>query len=1131
MLATAAVFAGAVAFAGSTPVLADPFDDVFELEGNAVDDASFPDFPPDDAENIYQEHLGPPGATSAIESDFNEDGDDPPVYTGGAQDMTWFDTGGSKDINDISEWVCDDGDVSPDKDELLDTGIGVFRDEFDRLILAFFADRFASNGDAQIGIWFNQDGTVSCDPSLNENFSGAHITGDLLLLSNFTNGGAIERVDVVLWDPPSAPLCPDGTADGGIDPMACEAAFGAGIAGVDIPEGGCSGSDDSYGNLDPGECGDSNLRVIFIGTDCETSSDDALACATVNREGDNAAAPWAYQAKELKSGPNQAFQTYVPGAYFEGAVCLEGPGCIFPAAETCFTTVLFETRSSQSYDAQLKDYSANTLELCSIDVTKNGDPLSKVGDSVDYTITVLNDGSLTLHKESILDTLLGDLSGEAGCNGDLEPDESCTINVSRTVLGTDPDPLPNTVTVVYDSKIDLTGDEVTDADDHSVNLFQPAIALDKTCDATLSKVGDDVNCTITLSNNSSADTPALSCTATDSMQGQVFNGILPLGDTPIQYSFSVPSGADPLVNTASMTCSPAGFPNVLEASDGHTINLFQPAIAVAKTGDALSKVGDDVNYTITLSNNSSADTPALNCTANDSLLGSVFSGVLPLGDTVLTPSRTVLGTDPDPLVNTVTLTCSPAGFPNVLEASASHSTNLFQPAIAAAKTGDALSKVGDSVDYTITLSNNSSADTPAMNCTANDSLLGSVFSGVLPLGDTVLTPSRTVLGTDPDPLVNTVTLTCSPAGFPNVLEASASHSTNLFQPAVAAAKTGDALSKVGDPVNYTFTLSNNSSADTPAMSCTATDSLLGPVFSGVLPLGDTVVNQSRTVQAGDPDPLGNTVSMTCSIAGFPNMLGASASHSTNLFQPDVQVIKTGPDSAARGDTITYNFVINNLSSADTPDLILDSVTDTIIGDLTAAASAAGCGTLGFGGTCNFTADYTLQFDDPSPLVNVVTVHYSPDGFTNDVTDDDDHSVNIPVLGCTPGFWQGGAGSQQWDQTNDPDWTGLGTNPFVHTTLFNGFFNAVTNPRLIGLTMYKLVSMGGTSDNARKAARNMVAAYLNESAFPEDFPAESLAQLEADWYAAVAGGDAALLAFHIQVGAWNNPAEPGFCPLP
>ena len=90
------------------------------------------------------------------------------------------------------------------------------------------------------------------------------------------------------------------------------------------------------------------------------------------------------------------------------------------------------------------------------------------------------------------------------------------------------------------------------------------------------------------------------------------------------------------------------------------------------------------------------------CTAVDTLLGTVFDAVLPAGDTVLeTLSRVVLAEDPDQLVNTVTLTCSPAESPNVFTAEASWTTNLFQPAIELTKTGDANSKIGDKVDYAI----------------------------------------------------------------------------------------------------------------------------------------------------------------------------------------------------------------------------------------------------------------------------------------------------------------------------------------------------------------------------------------------------------------------------------------------
>ena len=166
----------------------------------------------------------------------------------------------------------------------------------------------------------------------------------------------------------------------------------------------------------------------------------------------------------------------------------------------------------------------------------------------------------------------------------------------------------------------------------------------------------------------------------------------------------------------------------------------------------------------------------------------------------------------------------------------------------------------------------------------------------------MLNLSRTVLAGDPDPLVNEVTLNCSPDGFPNVLEEKASHTTNLFQPSISFDKTGDTLSKVGDDVSYVITLNNTSSADSPDLECTVTDTMLGISKSVTVAAGASdVTNATYTVQAGDPDPLVNTASVSCSPIGFPNVLTASDDHSVNLFQPSVEIAKDA-------DCPSYNFV-------------------------------------------------------------------------------------------------------------------------------------------------------------------------------------------------------------------------------
>src|SRR5262249_56538666 len=89
-----------------------------------------------------------------------------------------------------------------------------------------------------------------------------------------------------------------------------------------------------------------------------------------------------------------------------------------------------------------------------------------------------------------------------------------------------------------------------------------------------------------------------------------------------------------------------------------------------------------------------------------------------------------------------------------------------------------------------------------------------------------------------------------------------------------------------------------------ALTLPAPDSLRGVVFGpATLPAGDTVINKSRAVQAGDPDPLVNTVTLSCNVAGFPNVLTASASKSVNLFQPAIDVTKTAENTSKVGDTV------------------------------------------------------------------------------------------------------------------------------------------------------------------------------------------------------------------------------------
>jgi uncharacterized repeat protein (TIGR01451 family) len=220
------------------------------------------------------------------------------------------------------------------------------------------------------------------------------------------------------------------------------------------------------------------------------------------------------------------------------------------------------------------------------------------------------------------------------------------------------------------------------------------------------------------------------------------------------------------------------------------------------------------------------------------------------------------------------------------------------------------------------------------------------------------------------------------------------------------------ISKVGDSITYPLTIKNTGAM--PLFIQTVSDTLLGTVvknhvlqqpgaagvnpavtaisaggfnFSQPLATGASLtINVTRTVQQGDPDPTTSTYTVTGTddLAGLEDPVTASANTSVNLFQPSATMTLVAAPTTAQhlGDVITYTYTVNNTSSSDSPNLVLDtanannSFNDTLLGNLEADAIAAGGGSVAPGGSFTFAETRAIQAGDPSPLTNSATVIFT-----------------------------------------------------------------------------------------------------------------------------------------------------------
>ena len=383
----------------SIPVLQAVHADGFQLDGDIATQVTTP--ATHDWTQVYTDFLAGNTSTSGADAiAFAHEG------------HRQFTIGGSKDIQNTTSWNWKNGDKQ-DKDDILDAMAARYGST-----LYFGADRFAINGDAQMGFWFFQKniGPVCADGSAPSNCTtgtfgpDAHKDGDILVLSDFTQGGAATFIRVYQW-------C--GTFSGAPNQQSC------------ISQG-------------------ANSNLLFlegsdtISQDCVKTplpNDDDF-CATVNSAGINNV-PWPYTPKSNTGSAGGGAQKIPIGAFYEGGIDL----AFLHLENECFASFMAETRASQTPDATLSEFEGGSFEKCEASVKT----------------TPTTDGGTTQATSITLGTTINDYALITGTGSNQAPTGTMTFFICSPTQLDDPNPLPGTNTPDDPNTCDVGGTQVGNA--------------------------------------------------------------------------------------------------------------------------------------------------------------------------------------------------------------------------------------------------------------------------------------------------------------------------------------------------------------------------------------------------------------------------------------------------------------------------------------------------------------------------------------------------------------------------------------------------------------------------------------------------------------------------------------------
>ncbi len=341
--------------------------------------------------------------------------------------------------------------------------------------------------------------------------------------------------------------------------------------------------------------------------------------------------------------------------------------------------------------------------------------------------------------------------------------------------------------------------------------------------------------------------------------------------------------------------------------------LAEPEILIEKTGPAYAHVGDVVTYEYTVTNIGTID--LVDVDVVDDMAGVVASDLsLAMGESVPLTADYAVSDLLDPVVNIVTATGEDS-YGRITECTDTWSMDVLNPEIVIEKVAaEEYAEVGDTIHYTITISNPSDAD--LFDLTVTDPLLGISWTyDELLAGSSIEESVSFVVPAGMDPVENTVLVTAEDVTGLDVQDSDGSE-VDVVHLDLEVMKVGSlTVAAPGDVIEYWIYVTNPS-LDT-ALDIEVWDLMFddeAPIYEGSLAAGATVdLGPYYFTVPDDTETVYNMVEVDA--WGPVGYVSDCDSWTVDVIHPGISIDKYADvEYAAAGDTIEYYIEVSNPSN-------------------------------------------------------------------------------------------------------------------------------------------------------------------------------------------------------------------------